>query len=175
MKKRLLVLFLTFNLMFIAGCKDNKSMSLEILKTLNFSEENYDIEKTNAPSGELVRIFVCNKGNPDERKISVNFPVDDSADVVIISMYHTLDRSEESILKIEEINKKLFDIILDYKEINQVVISNCICGKDFSGNIDTKDFLYITVNRGKGKQIKFKDLSSQDFRKAVDAYYINES
>ena len=173
MKDKFLIIFLVFCMIFISGCKNNDKMSSEILNALNFSEENYDIDKTLSPDENLVRVFVSEKGNSDERKISINFPVDKSAGVIIISLYHTLDKSQESILLIEEINKELLDIILNYKNINQVVISNCICGKDFSGDISTKDFLYITVNRGESK-IKFKDFSSKEFKEAVDCYHINK-
>lgn len=171
MKKTLLIL--TLIMLCLIGCQNNERMASDILETLCFSEENYEIIKTKAAKGELVRVFVGNIENSEDSRATLNFPVDDQADIVIISLYHNLDNSEKSIIVIEEICKDLLDTISKYKSVEEVVISNCLSTKDKEGNITTTNFLYISACE-KLKQVSWKKLDSKKFKESLDSYHINK-
>lgn len=170
MKKTLLIL--TLIMIFLSGCKSNEKMASDILETLCFSEENYAIIKTKATEGELVRVFVSSIENSEDSKATLNFPIDNEADIVIISLYHDLDNSDDSILIIEEVCKNLLDTISKYKSVKEVVISNCLSSKDDKGNITTSNFLYISACKNL-KEITWKNLDSEGFKVNLDRYHIS--
>ena len=110
--------------------------------------------------------------NSEDSKATLNFPIDNEADIVIISLYHDLDNSDDSILIIEEVCKNLLDTISKYKSVKEVVISNCLSSKDDKGNITTSNFLYISACENL-KEITWRNLDSEGFKVNLDRYHIS--